>query len=158
MEPPHVQPPPPPAAPFDPSARPKSSGCPKPLVIGCLVLLVLAGAGFLGFFYYVSRNMGKMMNFSLEQSKPAILAKLASDVTPEERRRLEAAFDAARQRFATTEDVKEIAQASQALNSKMVELAWKKDPITRQEVQELTRILEEVAHKESPPASAPPAA
>jgi hypothetical protein len=153
MEPPRVQPPPPPAAPFDPSARPKSSGCPKPLVIGCLVLLILAGVGFLGFFYYVSRNMGKMMNFSLQQSETAILAKLSKDVTPEERRRLEAAFDAARQRFATTESAEEIPQASQTLNSKMVELVWKKGEITRQEVQELTRVLEEVARKESPPAS-----
>ncbi len=144
MEPP-VQPPPPPAAPFDPTARPKSSGCPKPLIIGCLAVVVLAGVGLLGFLYYASKNMGKMMTFSLQQSETAILAKLATDVTTEERQRLEAAFDAARRRLAASQSAEEIAQASQTLNSKMLEMVWKKTAISRQEVQELTRVLEEFA-------------
>ncbi len=157
MEPPVQPPPPPPAAPFDPTARPKSGGCPKPLIIGCLVVFVLGGVALLGFFYYASKNMGKMMTYSLQQSEGAVLAKLASDVTPEERQRLEAAFEAARQRLAASKSAEEIAQASQTVNSKMLELVWKKTPITRQEVQELTKVLEDLA---GPPAgsTAPPGA
>lgn len=151
MEPPRVEPPPPPpAAPFDPTARPKSSGCPKPLIIGCLVVFVLAGIGLVGFLFYANKNMGKMMTFSLQQSEGAILSKLAADVTPEERQRLEAAFDAARQRFATSKSAEEIAQDSQTLNSKMLELVWKKTAITRQEVQELTKVLEDFAGRPAP--------
>jgi uncharacterized protein HemX len=159
MEPPRVEPPPPPppspAAPFDPTARPKAGGCPKPLIIGCLALLVLVGVGVVLFFYFAVKNIGKMMQVSLRQSETAIVSNLPPDVTPEERQRLQRAFEAARQRAAAAKGPQEIAQSAQTINFKLLELNRKGKAITRQDVQELTRILEEFAGHRS--GTAPPA-
>ena len=157
MEPPRVEPPPPfatPAAPFDPTARPKTGGCPKPLLIGCLILGILVGVGVVGFFYFAVKNLGKIVEMSLRQSEPTILANLPADVTPAERQRLQQAFAAARQRAVGTKNVEEIAQNAQALNFKLLEISRKGKAITRRDVQELTQMLEDFAGRSS--GTAPP--
>ena len=83
MEPPYVEPAPPPASPFNPAARPAGpGGCPKPLILGCLGLLVLAGLGLVGFFLYAGTHVGKLLQFSLNQSETTISAQMPKDVTP----------------------------------------------------------------------------
>src|SRR3982750_2577826 len=83
MEPPRVEPAPPPASPFNPQVRPKAGGCPKPLIFGCLGLLVLGGLGILGFFFYVGTHVGQLLQFSLRQSGTAIPQQLPTGGTQE---------------------------------------------------------------------------
>lgn len=150
MEPPQPPPPPQPASPFDPNARPKTGGCPKPLIIGCLVVLILGGLALVGGIYYASKNIGKIMNASLQQAENAVLGNLPDDVTPEERQRLREAFHAARERIATAK-TEEIARDGQALNFKILDIVKKEKGITRQDVQDLTKTLEQFAGGQSPP-------
>jgi uncharacterized membrane protein len=149
MEPPQ---PPPPPSPFDPTARPKTGGCPRPLLIGCLVVLVLGGLALAGGIYYASKNFGKLMNIALNQAESPILNNLPDDVTPEERQRLREAFHAARQRAATAKP-QEVAQDGQALNYKLLDINKKvrEKRLTRQDVQDLTQTLERFAGGEPLP-------
>jgi len=157
MEPPRVEPPPPsatPAAPFDPTARPKTGGCPKPLLLGCLVLLILVGLGFLGFVFFAVKNFGKLIEMSLRQTEPVITSSLPPDVTPAERERLKQAFATARRRAAEAKNAQELAQSAQALNFKLLEVSRKGKALTRHDVQELTQMLEDFAGRSS--GTAPP--
>jgi hypothetical protein len=152
MEPPYVEPAPPPPSPFHPAARPTApGGCPKPLILGCLGLLVLAGLGILGFFIYAGMHVGKFLQFSLSQSETTISAQMPKDVTLAEQQRLHAAFKAARERAAKPGNLQEIAESSQQLQFKMLAVIRKAPNATRQDVLELTRALEEFAQAGSPP-------
>jgi hypothetical protein len=142
MEPPRLEPAPPPASPFNPAARPKPRGCPPQLIFGCLGLLVLAGLGLVGFFLYAGTHVGKLLGFSLRESETTISAQLPKDVTPDERQRLHNAFTAARERALKTTNPREIAESSQQLQLKMWATIRKGPDLTRQDVQELTRVLE----------------
>jgi hypothetical protein len=143
MEPPRLEPAPPPASPFNPSARPAPrGGCPKPLIFGCLGLLVFAGLGLVGFFLYAGTHIGKVLQFSLRESETSISTQLPKDVTPEERQRFHNAFQAARAR-AVKSGPQEIAESSQQLQLKMFATIRKGPDLTRKDVQELTHILEE---------------
>jgi uncharacterized membrane protein len=151
MEPPYTSPPPPPS-PFQPitpgpaPAPPKSGGCSKPVIIGCLVLLVLAGVALVGIFVYVSRNYGKLMDMSLTQTEAQIFAQMPKDVTPTERERLRDAFEGARQAY-KTRDLQEIAQQAQTIQFKLLELVRKGNDMTRQDVLDLTEMLERLEGK-----------
>jgi len=146
MEPPYVEPAPPPASPFNPTARPAGpGGCPKPLILGCLGLLVLAGLGLVGFFLYAGMHVGKLLQFSLNQSETTISAQMPKDVTPAEQHRLHDAFQAARQRAAKPGNLQEVAESSQQLQFKMLAVMRKAPNLTRQDILELTRVLEEFA-------------
>jgi|SRR6185295_4724651 len=151
MEPPRVQPPPPPAAPFDPSARPKPSGCPKPLVIGCLVVILLGGAALLGGFFFLMKNASSVIQWSMRQMENGVMAQLPPTVTPEEKQRLRQAFADVSQGL---KDGRIKPEEFQPLQFKMMEIARKGNNLTRQDVLELTRALEEVAHKTGPPPGA----
>jgi hypothetical protein len=153
MEPPRVASPPPPAAPFDPSARPKSSGCPKPLVIGCLVVILVGGLAVLGGLYYVGRHASGLLQWSLRQMENGVMAQLPKDVTPEEKQRLHQAFADVSQGLANGRIKPE---AMQPMQFKMMEIARKGSNLTRQDILDLTRSLEEVAGKASPPPAATP--
>jgi hypothetical protein len=145
MEPPRVEPPPPPPAPFDPTARPKSSGCPKPLVIGCVAVILIAGVALLGGFYYMAKNAPKVLEWSLRQMENGVMAQLPSDVTPEEKERLRQAFADVSQGI---KDGRIPPDRLQPLQMKMMEIVRKGSDMTRKDVLELTRSLEEVAGKE----------
>ena len=142
-----MQPPPPPTppAPFNPGQPRPEGGASrkKPLLIGCIVVLVLLGAAAVLLVAKLPEFVGWMFSRLEEQ----ILAKLPEDVTPEERRRLDEAFDAAAQAIGT-------GRADQAkaeeLNSVLMDFAGAGRKITREDVLKLTRSLEEVAGK-SPP-------
>lgn len=153
MEPPRVEPPPPPS-PFNPGAPPpKAGGCPKPLIFGCLGALVLVGLGLVGFFFYVGTHVHQLLQFSLKQSETAILSDLPKDATPEERQRLQQAFEAARQRAGRPSSTQDIAEASQQLQLKMLQAVRKgqEHALTRADVQDLTAALEEFARTGTAP-------
>lgn len=142
MEPPRVEPPPYPAAPFDPAARPKSSGCPKPFIIGCLVIVLLGGIALLGAFYYMTKNAPRVLQWSLEKMEEGVMAQLPKDVTPEEKERLSQAFANVSQGL---KDGRIPPQKLQPAQFKMMEIARKGSSLTRQDILDLTRSLEEVA-------------
>jgi hypothetical protein len=153
MEPPRVEPAPPPASPFNPQARPKAGGCPKPLLFGCLGLLVLVGLGFVGFFFYVGTHVGPILQLSLRQSETAISQELPPDVTQEERQRLHQAFTAAYQRAGRATRAQDIAESTQQLNFKMLHVMSKGQDhkLTRADVLDLTTTLEEFARTGTAP-------
>ena len=155
MEPPRVEPPPPPAAPFDPSARPKSSGCPKPLVIGCLVAILVGGLAVLGAFLFVAKNASSVLQWSMRKMEEGVMTQLPADVTPEEKERLRQAFADVSQELRDGRIKPEQLQPAQF---KMMEIARKGSNMTRQDVLELTRTLQEVAGKGRgrPPTATPP--
>lgn len=153
MEPPRVEPPPPPAAPFDPSARPKTSGCPKPLVIGCIAVILIGGIALLGGLYFMMRNASSLLQWSMRQMENAIMTQLPPDVTPEEKERLRQAFARVDQGL---ENGRIRPEKLQPLQFEMMEIARKGSELTRQDVLDFTRALEEVAQQESPPAGDSP--
>lgn len=140
MEPPQP-PPPPPASPFDPNARPKTGGCPKPLIIGCVAVLLIGGLALLGGFVYMAKNAGKVLQWSVTQMENGVMAKLPADVTQEERDRLRMAFanvTAGLKSGAITPD------KFQPVQLKILEVV-RQEQMTRQDVLDLTRLLEEAA-------------
>ncbi|HEY4564210.1 MAG TPA: hypothetical protein VIJ36_14595 [Thermoanaerobaculia bacterium] len=157
MEPPRVEPAPPPASPFNPQARPKAGGCPKPLIFGCLGLLVLVGLGFLGFFFYVGTHVGQLLQFSLRQSETAITQQLPPQVTPADRQRLHQAFEAAQQRAGHAARAQDIAESSQQLQLEMLHVIRKGQDhkLTRADVQALSQTLEEFARTGTAPDARP---
>jgi hypothetical protein len=146
MEPSHIEPAPPPASPFHPTARPSGpGGCPKPLIFGCLGLLVFAGLCLVGFFLYAGTHIGKLLQFSLTQAETSVFAQMPKDVPPAEQQRLHDAFKAARARALKPGSLQENAESSQQLQFKMLAAIRKGPDLTRQDVEELTRVLEEFA-------------
>lgn len=140
-----MQPPPSPtpASPFNPGQpRPAGGGGSrkKPLLIGCVIVLILLGTGVLVLVARLPEFVGWMFSRLEEQ----ILAKLPDDVTLEERGRLDQAFDDAAEAIGT-------GRADQAkaeeLNSVLMDFAGAGRKITREDVLKLTQALEEVAGK-----------
>ncbi len=143
MEPP--QPPPPqPAAPFDPNARPKTGGCPKPLIIGCVAVLLVGGVLLLGGFLWVAKNASQLLQWSVNQMESGVMQQLPPDVTQEERDRLRLAFGDV---SAGLKSGKITPDKFQSVQFKILEIVRKENKVTRQDVLELTRLLEETAGK-----------
>lgn len=153
MEPPSIPPPPPPqppaapitpASPFDPTrtaARPPGNvGCGKPVIIGCGVLLLALGIGFILLLY----NAGRLVQWSFRQLEAQVLAQLPQDVTAEERERLQKAFGDA---IAAVQAGRIAQEKFQEVQFKMFEIARKGGNLTRQDILELTEALEAAAGK-----------
>ena len=139
---------PPPASPFNPTAapaRPAGGGCPKPLILGCLGLLVLVGLGLVGAIFYAGTHVGQLLQLSLRQSETAVFSAMPKDVPPDEQQRLRQAFEAARQRAGHPTNPQEIAEASQQLQLKTLGIIRKGQAATRKDIQDLTVALEEFA-------------
>lgn len=152
MEPPISEPPAPTASPFNPAARPPAKGgCPKPLILGCLGVLVLAGLCLVGFFFYAGTHVGQLLQLSLRQSETAVFTQMPKDVPAPEQQRLHAAFEAARQRAGRPGHVRENAEASQQLQMKMLGAIRKGASLTRKDVEDLAAVLEEFAKTGSAP-------
>jgi hypothetical protein len=153
MEPPRVEPAPPPASPFNPQARPAAGGCPKPLIFGCLGLLLLVGLGLFGFFFYVSTHIGQFLQFSLRQTEAAVFAELPKDATPEEQQRLRHAFAAANERAGRVEKAQDIAESSQQLQFTLLHVIRKAQnhQFTRADIPSLANTLEEFARTGTAP-------
>jgi hypothetical protein len=76
-----------------------------------------------------------------------IMGRLGPDVTPEDRAHLAAAFADARDAMSKNKgDISKV----QAFQSKLMEVAPAGRPISRKQVQDLTRSLEELAGKTAP--------
>lgn len=149
MEPPRVEPPPPPVSPFNPAPQPAipraGSGCPKPLIIGCLAVILLGAIFLIGGLWWTAKNFDRLLTLSLRQAEMGIMAQLPQDVTAEEREQLRKAFQDARQRVESAASAQEIAEESQDLNMKLFAVTRKGKGLTRQDVQQLTEDLEEFA-------------
>ena len=140
MEP--TTPPSTPVSPFEPG-RPRAAGggsAKRPLLIGCGVLLVLLGIAAI----VLVAKRAELAGWLYQKLEAQIVAKLPEDVTPEERQRLSQAFDSAA--AAIGAGTVDLAKADR-LHSDLLELAQAGRPITREEVLDLTRQLEEVAGK-----------
>lgn len=139
MEPP--TPPTTPVSPFNPGrSHPAGGSGKRPLLIGCGVLLVLLGIAAV----VLVAKRAEFVGWMFAKLEAQILAKLPEDVTPAERQRLDRAFDSAAEAIgAGTADQ---AKADQ-LNSVLLEFAQGGRQITREDVLELTRALEDVAGK-----------
>lgn len=146
MEPPRVEPPPPPVSPFNPAPQPAlpagRSGCPKPLIVGCLVVIVLGAIALVGGFVYIQKNAGTLLQWSLRQIENGITAQLPKDTTPEEKERLQQAFENVR---SGVRDGSIGPEKLQPVQMKALELSRKGNSMTREDVQELTRLLEKTA-------------
>lgn len=137
-------PPPPPPSPFHPEPiRPARGGCPKPLLIGCLVAVVLGGIVLLGGFYYLAKNYDKMMLWSFDRIEEGTKAALPPDLPADERQRLDAAFVSARRAIAASIKVPEKAQQMQ-LQMMDVARASQDGRVTREEVRQITEVLERI--------------
>jgi hypothetical protein len=143
---PPQQPPYSPPSPFNPSgvpARPPGrTGCSKPLLIGCGALLLLLGIGLIVMIY----NAPKIVQWSFRAMERDIMSRLGPDVTPEDRARLAAAFEDARGAMETGK--MELSKV-QAFQDKMMEVAPANRKLSREDVQELTRALEDLAGKKA---------
>ena len=160
MEPPRVEPPPPPASPFNPTPQPAiprgGAGCPKPLIIGCLAVLVVGGLALLGGFWWIGSNLDRLLAFTLSQTESTVTAQLPQDVTPQEKERLRSAFESARRRIAAAGSSQEIAQEAQQLNMELLSVTRKGAGLTRDDVLRLTETLESFASGGSGPPPAQP--
>ena len=157
---PPAQPPYSPPSPFNPPGvhppgvperPPGRSGCSKPLLIGCGAVLLLLGIGLV----LMLTNLPKLVQWSFSMIEQDIMSRLAPDVTPEDRARLAAAFEDARRAMASM-DQEELAKF-QALQKKIMEIAPAARKLSRNDVQELTRLLEDLAGKKAPAEATPPA-
>jgi hypothetical protein len=131
-----------PPSPFDPG-RTRSSGGPsrsRPLLIGCGVVLLLLGIAAV----VLVVKMPDLVGWIFHRLEQQVLAKLPPDVTPEERQRLDAAFDDAAR--AIGESKVDPAQA-QELNTVLMEMGQPGRKITREDALKLLETLEEVAGK-----------
>jgi hypothetical protein len=137
---------PPPAV---PPARVGGSG--KPFVIGCLVLLVVVGAGLIGGLYYVGQHYDQLFAWSLTRLRNSILPRLPPDLPAAERQRLDAGFQGAEGAVGA---IRGNPAAAQRLQSAMLELAGQAEgtePLTREQVEGITVTLEKIAAAGKPP-------
>jgi len=142
-----------PFTPLPPSPSPSTGGRGKPLVIGCLVILVLAGVGLIASLYYVGQSYDRIFAWSLGRVRDGIQDRLPRDLSAEERQRLDAAFTAAQ---AAAGSIKGNPAAAQRLKRLMLDLAHQSEgnvPLTHQQVEEITGTLEKIGEigKSGPP-------
>ncbi len=136
-------------SPFHPASvpvrPPGASGCSKPLLIGCGGLVALLGIGFL----LLLLNGPKVLQWAFETMEQDLTSRLGPDVTPEDRTRLAAAFADVHRALAKKPpaiDVKKF----QAFEGKFLEVASTPRPLTHRDVQDLIRLLEDLAGTPSP--------
>jgi hypothetical protein len=138
------QSPPPPVSPFNPAPGPVvpqgRAGCSKPLIIGCVSIFLIGAIALLGGLYYVSTHAAALLQWSFQQMETGLMAQLPKDVTPQEKANLQQAFADVRQ---AVQDKKVGPERLQPIQWKMMEVARKGNNLTRQDVLDLTRTLQE---------------
>jgi hypothetical protein len=151
-----------PRLPFNPQrlqepAPVRTGGPGKPLVIGCLVALVLAGIGLIAGLYYAGKNYEKIFAMSLEQVHTGVTARLPGDLPAEDRQRLDAAFASAR---GAVDGLRRNPSEATHLQSLMIELARETSgtgTLTRKQVEDISGILEKIGEiGKTAPAGTPP--
>lgn len=136
--------PPQPSVPFGTApTEPAAGGCSRVGLIGCGVVILLLGAAALVFLF----KAGDLFGWALTQFETEITEALPEDCTETERQRLSEAFTAAAEAVRSGDFDP---SALQALQSKLRESLLDEDhSLTREQVRELTLILEEVAGQRS---------
>lgn len=126
-----------------PGRPPGRSGCSKPLLVGCGIVLLLLGAGLLLMIF----NAPKIVQWSFTMMEQDVMRRLGSDVTPEDRARLAAGFEDARHAMEKGQmDLNKV----QAFQNKIMEVAPADRKLSRKDVHELTLVLEDLAGKKAP--------
>lgn len=136
-----------------PAAPPAGRGCSKPLFIGCGALLVLLLVGAVIFVF----NAPKLFEWWLKVVEQKVMTVVPDDVTPDERAALQKGFADLSGVF--RHGGQPDARYLQPFQSKLMQIVSRpKGQVTRQEILDLTRILEQTAGKKPIPApeGAPP--
>jgi hypothetical protein len=135
-------------SPWNPAPARSGPGCSKPLLLGCGGLLVLLGIGAVIFIVKAQ----SLVQWYFEKLEDTMASRLPDDATPAERQHLHAAFAAARGALANgTADPSRM----QPFQRKLMEVGAAEKKMTHQQLQDLTRSLEDFAHKPPPPAAKP---
>ena len=125
-------------------------GCSKPVFVGCGALLLILGIGAIVFVV----KAPALFQWWLKLVEEKVTAVVPADVTPEERAALHQSFVDLGGVFAHGSQPD--AHSIQSFQTKLLEVLGKpKGQVTRQEILDLTRILELTAGKR-PPAPARP--
>lgn len=161
MEPVPTGPVPPPPAPFNPTAVQSGGrrGCSKPMVVGCLIILLGGGIAALGVSYYVLTHFPSILHHSFAKLEEELLAIMPADVTPEERQRLHEAFNSAgaAMAHAMAHPDKLDPVRFNRLQTELFGVSRKGKSLTRADVLRLTEALEGLEAKPVPTAlPAPP--
>lgn len=129
-----------PASPFQPG-QPRTGGGPsrtRPLLIGCGALLVLLGIAAV----VLVVKMPDLVQWVFHRLEQQVMAQLPPDLTPEERQRLDHAFDAAAEAIGQN---KADPNKAQALNSQLMEFGRPGRRISREDALKLLQALEDTA-------------
>jgi hypothetical protein len=140
-----------PVSPFNPVAAqvPRDGpGCSKPLLVGCGLLLLLLVVGVV----VIRIEAPAIFRWTFRVAETSLTPRLPADTTPEERRRLHQAFEAAGRSIGT--DQTDLANL-QRVQREIMALSGSQAPLTHQQVRELTEALEAVVHRRGSPAPAP---
>jgi hypothetical protein len=132
-----------PSVPFEnaPNA-PAAGGCSRVGLIGCGVVILLLGAAAVVFLF----KAGDLFAWAMTQFEVEITKALPEDCTESERQRLQSAFDSAAEAVRSGEFDP---LALQRLQGKLRESLLDEDQsLTREQVLELTVVLEEVSGQE----------
>jgi hypothetical protein len=137
-----------PPSPFDPGrlGQPRTGGGPsrmRPLLIGCGVVFILLGIAAV----ILMAKLPELAGWVFQRLEMQVMAKLPPDVTPEERQRLDVAFDEAARAVGEN---KADPNKAQELNSVLMELGQPNRPLNHDDILKLLKILEEVAGKAPP--------
>lgn len=131
-----------PSAPFEASpTEPVAGGCSRVGLIGCGVVILLLGIASVVFLF----KAGDLFGWALAEFETEILRSLPEDCTESERQRLRDAFAGAADAVRSGEFDP---RALQSMQGKLRESLLDEDGVlTREQMLELTAILEEVAGK-----------
>jgi hypothetical protein len=121
------------------------------VVVGCIVIVLVGAIAVLGGLYYVGTHAVALFQWSLQQMENNLLVQLPKDVTPEERSNLQQAFADVRKAI---QDGKVPPERLQPLQFKIIEITRKGSSVTRQDIVDFTRDLQDVAGKPAGPAPA----
>lgn len=143
-----------PQSPFDPenvdSDRARGGRLPRPLMLGCGILLLLFGIGLVAFMFKGEAVMRHLLAWSLDSVQSEVMAALPKDLTAAERDRLQQAFDSASKSVRESKhlDVK----ALQTLQPELMDVSRSlgKGTLTRDQCLKLAASLEALAGSESP--------
>jgi hypothetical protein len=128
------------------------------VVVGCAAVLLVGALATLGGLYYLATHLSSILNRSFQQMEKEVTAVLPPDVTPAERQRLHQAFAAAGAAAAHPDKMDPM--KLNHLQGELFSVSRKGKDLTRQDVANLTRALEDLAGPSPAPAApgAPPAA
>ncbi len=135
-----------PPSPFDPgrhAGQPRPERGPsktRPLLIGCGAVFILLGIATV----ILITKLPELSGWVFQQLEQKVMAKLPPDVTPEERQRLDVAFDDAARAVG---EGKTDPEKVQELNSMLMEMGQPGRILIHEDILRLTHDLEEVAGK-----------